>query len=133
MNTKDFMNSVDTEKYDLLAQADAMIDNSISFYKQLSKIAPEWEPVITEITNDVIRNKGKLQALRETVTMDIKQLLDDGKQEAQKQLDNDLFVNQDVTDCIDQDCFDQEFGNPEPFSIGSLGGEEDVIKLLNLN
>jgi hypothetical protein len=131
MDTINFMSSVDTEKYELLAQADIMVDNSISFYKTLAKAAPEWEPVITEITNDVIRNKGKLQALRETVTLDIKQLLEDGKQEAQKQLDNDLFVDSDVTDYIDQDCFDQEFGNPEPFNVGSLGGEEDVIKLLN--
>ena len=115
-------------KYDQLTQADSIVDNNVAFFKQLEELSPEWKTVLDELIEQAIISKGKIQALRETIADDVEQLLNEGKEVGRKQL-NPNFIQQEVTDFIDEDCEDYNEGT----SIStSLGGEEDVLKLLTL-
>ena len=115
-------------KYDQLTQADSIVDNNVAFFKQLEELSPEWKTVLDELIEQAIISKGKIQALRETIADDVEQLLNEGKEVGRKQL-NPNFIQQEVTDFIDEDCEDYNEGT----SIStSLGGDEDVLKLLAL-
>ena len=115
-------------KYDQLTQADSIVDNAVTFFKHIEEAFPEWKTVLDELIEQAIISKGKIQALRETIADDVEQLLNEGKEEGRKQLDPN-FIQQEVTDFIDEDCEDYNEGT----SIRtSLGGDEDVLKLLNL-
>lgn len=122
-------------KYDQLTQADSIVDNAVTFFKQLENASPEWKTVLDELIEQAIVTKGKIQALRDTITDDVKQLLDEGKEEGQKQL-NSNFVEQEISDDIDEDYendYEKDYDEEQGFSAKvSLGGEEDVLNLLNL-
>jgi len=112
-------------KYEALSQADSMVDASIAFYRDLVERFPEWKRVLDGVIEDSIKTKGKIQALRDSITKGVRQLLDEGKEEGEKLLSGNIFVSQEVSDCFDED-------DDETPVQRSLGGEEDVIHLLRL-
>ena len=117
------MEEANLTKFEALSQADSIEEGALTFYRQLIKQFPEWESVLVDRIESSIKNKGKIQALRDSIEETTKQLFEEGKEEGERQLDT-LFVDPEVLYNID---------NKDEISImAPLGGDERVLTLLNL-
>lgn len=78
--------NLDVDKYGLLASAIETENETVVFYQNLLQMFPEWSEVLQDIIDEELKHVGQLETLRNASSQQVQDNIDDGKDEACKQL-----------------------------------------------